>query len=602
MKKKRIIMWLVIVLIIGVIVQFNKKTPQATTEKEKQDFIIQTFDIWGDENNATVTKNGKIEGISNITLTAQTAWRVSAIINKIGTAVSKWSRIIQLEDTQWSTTFRAESSAVAVQSAENNLEIQRKNLEKQVSDLQLARERAILNFTNTVSWERNNTLLQIEWLQKNLEKAKLDYNIKVNVDDITLQNNITSAKNVYNDTLNLLLDVLEQSDKLLGVSEANRRLASDYDIYLWWRNLAIREKAEWELRQLFAKREQLQVLWNSWITLDTINNYLDQYKSIALAINDFTVTMKDVFINSLVDARYLPEATLNWFIASFGVLQSKASGITTSITAQTNSLKLFVDSYKPNQESLKKQIEILENDIVVRQKQLEEAAKNSEINLKVSEWNYDFAATTKDLNIETIENALRSAQIALSEAQFNLAKLRVEAPIDWIISDILVDVWQEVAPGTPLVTFVSEWKGIKLFLSEKEVQGIQVWKEVIITNENYSWTWVVVSVWVVGDKNGNFPVEIYIESWEFVIWSYTDVSIPANRWSFMLPINAVSIIDNNIWQIVLWDWTSLSTQRVRLWIVLWQSIEVKDSIDQKYKVVISDIKNYDKEKMTIVVK
>ena len=600
MKKRNILIWIIILILIWFGVRATKKTADVVVT-EKTDFLIETLTIWNSWESAIITKNWKVEWLSDITLTAQTAWRVVSVNSKIWLDIKKWANIARLEDTQWSTTYRAQNSNLAVDSAENTYEVQKKNIEKQIQDLLLAKQRAELNYTNTNWWESNNTILQIAWLQKSLEKARLDYQTKISGDSTTLQNNIISAKNIYNDTLNLLFDVVDQSDKLLGVTDANRRLASDYDIYLWWRNVDVRRKAEDQLRVLIAKKTELQTLWNN-ITLNTIDSYLEKYKAIAQGINDFTISMKDVFINSLEDARYLPKSKLDWYTASFWILQSKASWIIASTTTQANALRLFVEAYLPNQESLRKQIEILENDIAVKENQLEEAAKNSEINLKGAQWNYDFVVGTKDLNLQTINNTLKSAQIALNEAQFNISKLSINSPIAGIISDILVDIWQEVTIGTPIAKIVSQWKWIKLSVSEKELEWIEVWKNVTIKNEEINGNWLIVSVWRVADKNGNFPIEVYIENGDFAIWTYVDIEIPASRWTSMIPLNAVSIVDNNIWQIILWDWKELSTKIITLGLVFWQYIEVKETLDPNLALVISDTKNYDKEKMNIKVK
>ena len=96
--------------------------------------------------------------------------------------------------------------------------------------------------------------------------------------------------------------------------------------------------------------------------------------------------------------------------------------------------------------------------------------------------------------------------------------------------------------------------------------------------------------------------EVYIENGNFTIGTYVDIEIPASRWTSMIPLNAVSIVDNNIWQIILWDWKELSTKIITLGLVFWQYIEVKETLDPNLALVISDTKNYDKEKMNIKVK
>ncbi len=600
MKRKRIL-WIALIIVITIILsQVFSKPKKESTEEEKQNFTIKTMTIGWEWWNTTITKNARIEWISEITLSAQVWWRVRSLNATIWENVSIWTNIAQLTDTQWSLIFRAESSQLSIDSAENSYEVQKRNLEKQISDLLIARERAQLSYDNTIWNTINNTTLQIESLEKSLEKARLDYNTKVNSDWITLQNNIQSAKNIYSDTLNLLVDIIDQSDRLLWVTEANEKRPEDYDIYLWWRDVTVRSKAESELLSLFGERSKLQALWNN-ITSENITGYLEQYKVVAQKINDFTVTMKDVFINSIIDERYLPKAKLDWHIASFWVLQAKASWIVASITNQSNAVKQFIESYWPNQESLASQIEILENDIAIKKAQLEEAAKNAELNLDVSDGNYNFAVNTKELNLETIENNLRSAQIALQEAQFNFAKLSINAPIAWVISDILVDVWQEVSPWTPIAKMVSKWIWMKLSMSEKEIDWIVVWQEVSVVYEDTIGTWRVVAVWSVGDKNGNIPVEIYITDGEFTIWTYASVSIPTNRSSSMIPLNAVSIVDNNVGQIVVRDGNEISTKRVRLWLVLWNYIEIVDWIEKTYQVVLTDTKNYDKETMNLII-
>ena len=179
-------------------------------------------------------------------------------------------------------------------------------------------------------------------------------------------------------------------------------------------------------------------------------------------------------VNSIVDTRYLSEAQLAAYTASFGAAQAKASGVTASITAQVNGLQSFLSSYKDQQQSLKTQIAILENDIAVRKSQLTEQATNSELSLESSNGNVDFATQTKNLNLQTLQNALAQAQLALDEANFNAAKLSVRAPIAGEISDVLVDVGQDVSVGTPLLTMVSEGKEIEVLMTQAEMEGLMI--------------------------------------------------------------------------------------------------------------------------------
>ncbi len=70
----------------------------------------------------------------------------------------------------------------------------------------------------------------------------------------------------------------------------------------------------------------------------------------------------------------------------------------------------------------------------------------------------------------------------------------------------------------------------------------------------------------------------------------------------MVPINTVTIVDNGVGQIVLRDGTNLETVLVTLGETFGTVVEVKDSLPTSKQLVISDITNYDSQKMTIKVK
>lgn len=600
MKRKNILIFVWVIIAAIILGKLFTQKPETTWEVAKKDFLITVLPLGTQWWQTSITKNGTVEWSSDIILSSLTAGRVQSITTDIGKDVGKWALLVKLADTQWTSTFRTESARLSINSAENTYEVQKKNLEKQINDLLIAQERANLNYTNTAWWTVNNTLLQLSGLQKSLEKNRLDYDNKVKADEITITNNIATAKNIYTDTTNLLLDVIDQWDKILGVTPANKNPIEE-DIYIGGMSIETRNKAELQLKNLFIQRENLAKIGNN-ITWDSIQSYLEKYRTVLSDINEFTISMRKVLVNSIEDIRYLPRTKIDGYTASFSALQSKASGINSSITAQINGLSSFLSTYKDQQESLRKQIEIAENNILVQQTQLQEQAKNSSLNLQSTSGNLWFAVDTKELNLDTIRNSLAQAQLALREAEFNLSKLAIKAPIDWVVAEVLVDVWQEVSMGTPVVKLVSQWTEVNIDLSDKELEWIMIWDSVQLQQDQTQWTWVVVSVGKVADKNGNYPVKIVIEEWDFAVGSFIDVVLTASRWNKVIPLNAITIVDNGIWQIVVWDWTTISTKLVTLGMIFGNYAEITDSFDTTYQLVISDVKNYDPAKMIVKVK
>lgn len=168
-----------------------------------------------------------------------------------------------------------------------------------------------------------------------------------------------------------------------------------------------------------------------------------------------TLLMKSV-LNATTPGGTLTQAGLDGYVASFSALQTKASGISSSITSQVNGIDTFVTTYKDNQTSLVKQIESMETQIAVSKRQIEEASENASYNLLQSRNNVDFISSTKDENLESLRNSLGLAQVSYEEAQFNLGKFAISSPIPGIIREVLVDDGQEVTPGTPLVKMVGK--------------------------------------------------------------------------------------------------------------------------------------------------
>jgi multidrug resistance efflux pump len=600
MRRKNGIIALCIVALLAFL-WYKYGTPTKLEQVEtKKDFTISTMSIGNTSGSSVITKSAKVEWSSNIVLSALTAGLVQLIKTSVWEDIQKWSFLVQLADSQWSATFRKQNAELSISSAQNTYQIQKKQIEKQIQDLLIAKERANISYNNTAWKAWNNTQLQLSGLQKSIEKARLDYDNKLKSDDIAINNNIATAKNIYSDTMNILVDTIDQWDKILAITDTNK-LSPEEKLYIWWKDTNIKALAETQLTTLFAKKIQLEKIWNS-ITKENLDDYLKQYAQILSTINEFIITIKSVLFNSIIDTRYLSQTKLDGLTATFSTLQSRISATNTSITSQTNSFSAFLATYKDQQESLRKQIDILENDVLVKQTQLDEQSRNTSLNLQSSSWNLSFIVDTQNLSLASIENSLSQAQLALREAEFNFTKFSIISPIEWIVADILVDEWQEVSIWTPIIEMVSKWEEINIWLSQDEIKWIAIGDQVEVYNEEYISSGTIVSLWRVADKNGNYPAKIIIP-WEgFNVWSFVTIRVVSSRSNLVIPLNSITIIDNNVWQIALRDWEKITTKLITLWSIFGDYAEVKDKISPEYQLITSDISNYDEARMTIKAK
>lgn len=269
---------------------FARKPAATVEEKPRTDFFIQTLSLGTATGETVIRKTGRIVGASQLTISALTAGRVQRLPVQLGARVGVGAQLVSLIDTQGSTIFRAQNAGLSIQSAQNTYEIQKKNLEKQIADLKIAQERAQLSYTNTAGKTGNTTTLQISGLEQNLAKTKFDYETKIKTDAVTINNNIATAKNVYADTMNLLIDVTDQADDIVHVRDP--QLRTQQYIYFAGKNDTIKANVETQLRDLIAKKTMLQEKGNA-ITEETIQEYLSSYRTYLDAVNAFVTTMKE---------------------------------------------------------------------------------------------------------------------------------------------------------------------------------------------------------------------------------------------------------------------------------------------------------------------
>lgn len=594
----------------------------------KKDFIVSVSPINKSASGGYITKSAKILWTSEITLSAQTAGRITQITTKIGQNVWVNWRIAKMIDTAGTTKFGYQKSLAAIDSANNNYDVSKLNLEKQISDAKLNLDRSDVTYTNTVSDsdkqieklqrdltnnDPNNTsgtlYIQLQKLQLDLDKAKIDQETKVKSDDQTIANTVLSAKNIYTD-----LNSVYQDTKLLAENVLEPINTYEQRVGLWAKDLSTKAKAYAVYDTFAGQADKIKNIWND-INSGNLADYLQNYKTYISYINDMVVALKNVVANS-VDA-WITQQQIDAYASQVVWLQTRASWILSSITSQLNNSNSFLNSYQDSQSSIAKQIESLESQIALTKKQLDDAAfatqngydrtkiwidtqtTTAEIGKKSAESNYNFAVNTKNPNLDTITNQLKTAQIWLAQTQFDMAKFDVKSPIAWVIADIYVDLWQDVSPGTPIAKIVSEWQEVEISLSETEKKYTNIWDEVVLVNSIWTGAGIVTAISPVADKNGNYKVVVSVQDSMFDVWSFVDVRIPLSDSSIAIPINDINILDNGYGSVVLRDGSWFINQKVKLGDMFWNDIKIQNDIPSRYMIVTSDITNYDPTTMQI---
>jgi len=284
-------------------------------------------------------------------------------------------------------------------------------------------------------------------------------------------------------------------------------------------------------------------------------------------------------------------------------LQAQVQWQLTSITQQVNSIQSFLSTYIQQQESIKESIEWLKQQIWSTKEQLKTVSANAVIWVENAQNAYSNTIKNKSTTERSLLNWITQAQIAASEAQTNLGKLTIEAPIEWTIGDVLVDIGQEVAPWTPLFTITStQQQEIEIALTSDEVERVKEWQKVTVVSDWNTYSATLVSIAASSNATLGYKTIVRLNENVALVGSAANVSIALQSETTTIPLKYVKILNKDQWQITLWDGENVETKIVTLWKVWWSSIEILDTLENTIELVTNDISNFDSNKFILTPK
>lgn len=607
---------------------------------ELQQFVMQVAPVASFGAKGGFKKSGIVATAEQVTVSAQLAWRVVTVQWKIGQQVNLWQQILALQDTAGNVSFASKRAAIGLEAARDSYNQQALNLDKTLFDTQLSFQRNQVSSENTktdVSKQQekiqkdlqdndltvsgSNLSLQLEKLGNDLEKAELDYQARLSSDNQTIQNFFNTVKLIGTDLNNLFADVVEASDNLLGYTPEKRYINDGFEAVLGNKDFSTKTRAEDAFGKMLASYNEFKTLSND-VDTGTIVALLKSYQAWVDSMNTELTSINTLLINTQPDWSALPATQYNILKGQFDGYKSKASGLGSSITNQVNGISSFFATYQQSQESLAKGIDSLKQQIELSKKWLSDTefntklnadrqllgldttVKNQEIADRSNEYTADFVVKSNQAILESLWNSISNAQVSYEEANFAREKLNVKSPILWTITDVLVDKGQEVGPGTPLFTIVNtDLTQIELDITAWEKQLLTPGQQVILNQEWVEGIGIVESVSDVADRNFGYKVVVVITQWEFDIWSSVEVEFAGSLGdTIVVPLNAVTIVDNGRGVIQLWKWGQIVPTAVDLWALAWEYVIVTNGLDNDSLIITSDTSNYDPQKMEARIK
>jgi frataxin-like iron-binding protein CyaY len=240
-----------------------------------------------------------------------------------------------------------------------------------------------------------------------------------------------------------------------------------------------------------------------------------------------------------------------------------------------------------------------QNTITATQQQISDA----ELWLKTAELNYDSILKNQNNTLWLAATNITNAQLAYQEAQKQYEKLKVISPITGTIWKILVDKWQEIRIGTPLLSIINNSDPIvEIGITSTEYYKINSGS--IVTVE-YMWkilSWSIISIGSQAAWNGLYNVIIKLNEKIDIIWDTAKIKISSQIDKLTLPLNIVHPLEMNQGYIYVLVDGKPEILNIELGKTRWDQIEILSEIPNDTQIITNDITNYNPSIHTLILK
>lgn len=618
------------------------KTQEEEQQKvdEKKDFFVDLQEFSTFSNSTYLDKSGKINSSQNIELTAQANGRVGTISVKQWDPILKWQVLSVLEDSIANYGLSLQRAKTSLERAKINYDSQKINLDKSVFDAEKNVERLTNNLNALVKDTEENIkkaetdlentnieisdskgALEVQKLENSIKKTQLDYENKLISDNETLEWFYSSVKKEYNSMVIFLWDIIEFSDTLYGVTELNKDENDDIDQFFWAKNTIQKNDTKRLLQEVITFNNDIfsEIDIESIDSQNEINDVLEKiniaYTKSKKLLNEVEKTLNF----SIPSVNVLSEMDIANYNASVNGYQATLQGNYTGFLAFDNNVKSFLRTYKNAQDSLVQSIDLMKKDLEILKKSFavngelaevglnktiinaQDSISNLEIQIESAKNTLENAKKTRDVTLRSLQNAIDDANIWYQTALKEYNKLTITAPINGTISDISIDVWQEINTGTPAFVLVNQSENeVDISFSKSELDYIDSDEPVFVEYDGKSYTGSIYSVSQTADKNLKYPATIKIDENINLIWNVVNVDIPVEIDHKLLPINIVKIVDDSKGQInILDEENKIHTQSIKIGNIYGEYIEVLEDLSPETRIVTNYVDNYREDKFNL---
>lgn len=626
--------------------QDNETIKYVKTEKiQKKNFTEDLKLIW------------KVSSSQETIISPLASWNIKSINVNIWDKVKAWDILATIETQSNLINISLNNADKNYLNTLNIYNSTKEYLEKNLQTTKLQYENAIKNKNNiylstekelnlsqanleSITSQKTNTKKSsessINIVKNNLENAKITLeNFNINSKEIikTLENKKKSTlddiKISIDNSISNFDSTINYIDTILWVTNLNKRINDEYEIYLSAKNASLKSKAE----------TKFNIIYNDFIKINSDYNQTNNLNEEELLIY-YTKILN--FNNNLIDLLNLVSWVLDNSITTSSLTQEMLSNfklnirnyqvqiisLKTTLTSLNNSLKDIKDninSTKINNETQKssyeqavkieesnlENIKLSNNSNFDNLNSTEKTAKiqlentianitssrsNADDNVNIAKSQYEAALSNYNSSLSTNKSQLDNIQSEKMSREQQLVNTLIKAPFDWIITQKNINIWQSVSNSTEAFSISnSNKKIIKLDVTWENLQYFKLWQEVTIVKNNKNSTWVISIIWTSADTNTwMFKIEVAINDNNFnqliPLWEFADVYIKktiSNEKYLIVPFSSLIVWSNETYSAyIVWKNNKVEIKDVTIWKSNSKEVIIKSWLNEWEIVII----------------
>ncbi len=616
--KKALTLLVLFVFVINLSACWKKEVKPAS----KTTFEVEVQKLENFPKQFIIKKTWKLIWEQEISVFSQVNWQVQQIFVENWDIIKKWQNLLKIKDNITNYNLQVQQAKVALENAKVQYQQTKINLQKAIDDAKLALERA-----------ENNLKTVIALSEQTIEKAKIDYEnslltwnslnyLSTNTTISDIQSQLKTLKdqfhtqwinieNFYNDSLYFV-------DNLFWVTNKYKINNDRFETFLSAKNQSLKSKIEREVFLAYwilskIKKTNEKIGNNSNFSDEEWLEYLKDFESYYKQINALLDDVHSALEQSVASI-YFPQSQIDAYISKTDLLQSQYQQLYQWFLTYKNSVLSLLKSTESWDNIIQQKIDLLQQKAITQQNMAKIAYETAKVNAQNNIFNakqqvenaklaYETAQKNYKTQLELLENQIHNAEIAYQKALTLASKLYVKSPIDWVVSQIFVDEWQEIWMWTLLFKLSSNNDPIvEIGLTKEEYKKMPDLTKILVKIDDKLITWHLLSVSKTAWPDWLYKAKIFTEQSVLLLWEVVDVFLYIKAKNYVLPLNIVKPSNSNKALIYLlktkttestWQNYYIQPTIVNVWKVRWDEIELLSKLDPKSLIIISDIENYD---------